>query len=273
MRQTVPATDEPAQLRYENLVDRLESLPTPEAVLTATDWGALEHAYGAAEDTPAMLIALLDAGQRVRSKALDHIDYAVHHQNTLYSATIPAALYVAGILADPRSNVPVETKPHSFPGPLRANLLGWLDSVTNEASDETEAMGRQHGFARGDYPPVIGIRRIRPLLFPAVSACADDPDPHVREAAIAACIPLLDDPRLLHHRSASVPLLRETLAASSLWQYRDRAVEALAAWGEDTSGLEARREPFEACESGSDSASEWGAEPGFAQDDTSGPPF
>lgn len=156
---------------------------------------------------------------------------------------------------------------------MRANLLGWLDSVANEASDETEAMGRQHGFVLGDYPPVIGIRRIRPLLFPAVAACADDPDPHVREAAIAACVPLLDDPRLLHHRSASVPLLRETLAASSLWPYRDRAVEALAAWGEDNSGLEVRREPFEAGESGSDSASEWGAEPGFAQDDTSGLPF
>ncbi|MEU5034064.1 hypothetical protein AB0G48_07945 [Streptomyces rubiginosohelvolus] len=76
----------------------------------------------------------------------------------------------------------------------------------------------------------------------AVSACFDDHNPHVHEAALAACIPTLDDPRLHHHREAVAPLLREKLAASALWQYQKRAVEILSAWGEDTTGLEVRRD-------------------------------
>ncbi|MFE5742448.1 hypothetical protein [Streptomyces celluloflavus] len=181
--------------------------------------------------------------------------YAVHHQNTLYSATIPAALYVAGVLADPRTTVPVDKKPHDFPGPLRTSLLGWLNSVVKEADDEAEAIARRHGFPPEEYPPFVQTRLIRPLLFPAVAACIDDPDLHVREAAIAACIPLLDDPRLLHHRAGLIPLLRETLAASALWQFQERAIEALATWGEDISGLEVRREAFEVCDGPSDTSS------------------
>ncbi|MFE9939145.1 hypothetical protein [Streptomyces hirsutus] len=77
-------------------------LPEPAAVLANTDWGALEHAYGTAEDTPAQLVALFADDQPTRSQALDHLHHVVHHQNTLYAATVPAALYVAAILLDPR---------------------------------------------------------------------------------------------------------------------------------------------------------------------------
>ncbi|MGG8410459.1 hypothetical protein ACM614_29845 [Streptomyces sp. 12297] len=181
-----------------------------------------------------MLAELLDDNQRVRSKALDHLHHAVHHQNTLYSATVPAPLYVAAIVASPRTAVPVDKKPHDFPGPLRMELLGWLGSVAREADDETEAISRQHGFAPEDYPPILHVRQIRPLLFLAVSACIDDPDLHVREAAIAACIPLLDDSRLCQHRPTLVTLLKEVLGVSALWRYRERAIDTLAAWGEDS---------------------------------------
>lgn len=120
-------------------------LPEPATVLADTNWAALEHAYGTAEDTPAQLVALLDAGQGVRSRALDHLDHAVLHQCTLYSATAPAALYVAGILTDPRTAVPVGATPRAIPGPLRAELLDWLDSAANEVTDEAEATSRHCG--------------------------------------------------------------------------------------------------------------------------------
>lgn len=50
-----------------------------------------------------MLLGLLDADEGVRSRALGDLHHVVHHQNTLYTATAPAALYVAGILGDERA--------------------------------------------------------------------------------------------------------------------------------------------------------------------------
>jgi len=251
----------------------LAPLPDHTVVLAETDWGALEHAYGSAKDTPTQLVALLDADQGVRSEALDHLDYAVLHQGTLYSATAPAALYVAGILTDPRTAVPVGAKPRTFPRTMRAELLSWLDSTANKVTDEAEAMSRRYGFPPEDHPPFVWTREIRPLLFTAVSRCLSDPNPHVREAAIAACIPLLDDPRLLGHRTDLVPLLRGTLAVSARWQYRDRAIEALATWGEDTAGLEVRREAFEVCDSQKGNDSDWSTEPPSLTGNASDPPF
>jgi hypothetical protein len=63
----------------------------------------------------------------------------------------------------------------------------------------------------------------------------------VSEAALTACIPLLDDHRLLHHRPPLVPLIRKVLGTSHLWQHRERAVDTLEAWGEDPSGLQAKQ--------------------------------
>lgn len=221
----------------------------PAEVLTATHWGALEHAYGPANDVPEILTRLTDVDERVRSRALDNLHHVIHHQNTLYTATAPAALYVAGILSDERSLRTVGKDPHSFPGPMRAELLGWLDSVANEADDDAAAISRRFGFPPEDYPPFVEICLIRPQLFRATSAFLDAPDIHVREAAVSTCIPLLDDPRLLRHRVVLAPLLRDVLAASTLWQYRERSIEALTAWGEDTAGLEVRHERHSFCDS------------------------
>jgi len=99
---------------------------------------------------------------------------------------------------------------------MRAELLTWIASVANEVTDEAERMSRQFGFPLDEYSPALGILEIRPLLFAAAHEATDDPDRHVREAAIAACIPLLEDPQLLHHRPALVPLIRGVLGTSDL---------------------------------------------------------
>lgn len=49
----------------------LVHLPETAVVLAETDWSALQHAYGMAEDTPAQLVGLLDDDQLVRSQALE----------------------------------------------------------------------------------------------------------------------------------------------------------------------------------------------------------
>ncbi|MFD6287588.1 hypothetical protein ACFWDP_38005 [Streptomyces anthocyanicus] len=223
-------------------------LPDPHHTLTSTDWTALEHAYGPATDAPTRLVALWDRDQGVRTEALEYLYGTLHHQNTLYSATVATALYVAAVLADPRTIWSIDKKRGSFPGPMRAELLYWIASVASEVTDEAAKTSRQVGFPLADYPPALGILEIRPLLFTAAHDATHDSDRHVREAAIAACIPLLDDPQLLHHRRALAPSIREVLGTSDLWQHRERAIDALDAWGEDSSGLEGQRNPFEFCD-------------------------
>ncbi|MFF3317637.1 hypothetical protein ACFYV5_19305 [Streptomyces sp. NPDC003035] len=220
----------------------------PAEVLARTAWSALDHAYGTAEDAPQILLDLMDTDLRVRSQALSRLHHVLHHQNTLYTATAPAAVYVAGILGDARALEAVEKERHAFPGPMRAELLGWLDSVANAADDEAAATMRRFGFPPEKYPPFVAICRIRPQLFLAVSAFLDDRDPDVRAAATSACIPLLDDPRLVHHRDTLTPMLRDSLAASVLWQYQARAIDALGSWGQDVTGLEVRQERYAFCD-------------------------
>jgi hypothetical protein len=224
------------------------NLPDPQWTLTHTTCASLHHAYGPATDAPDLLAALLHPDQSVRTKALDGLHGPLHHQNTVYEATVPAAQYVAAILPDPRTTRAVDKDRRSFPGCLRAELLQWIGSVADTVDDEAEAIDQRHGLSLDAYPPAAALREIRPQLFAAAVSYTSDRDRDVREAAVAACIPLLDDPGLLHHRAAMVPRLRQVLGTSALWQYRERAIDALHAWGEDPSGIEGQRNPFEFCD-------------------------
>jgi hypothetical protein len=98
-----------------------------------------------------------------------------------------------------------------------------MDSVAHEVTDEAESTSRDHGLPFHDYAPAVHIQEIRPLLFQAAHAHTNDPDLRVREAAVSACMPLLDDLRLRHHRTAPAPLMRDVLGTSARWQYRERA--------------------------------------------------
>jgi hypothetical protein len=244
-------------------------------LLTGTDWAALGHAYGSAAEAPRRLVALLDADQGARTRALSYLHNTLHHQNTLYEATVPAALYVAAILSDPRTTRAVDKDRHSFPGCMRAELLRWITSVANEVTDEAAVLSKHHGFPLADYAPAVGIQKIRPTLFSASLPYTEESDRHVREAALTACIPLLDDPRLLHHRRPLVLLIREALGTSELWQHRERAIDTLKAWGEDSSGMEGQRSPFLVCDSDlpADSASIWPADRNCLEGHSEEPPF
>ncbi|MEU1538027.1 hypothetical protein ABZ461_07845 [Actinacidiphila glaucinigra] len=111
--------------------------------------------------------------------------------------------------------------------------------------------------------------------LPTPESVLVDTDRRIREAAIDACIPLMDDPQLQHHRTALVPLVQQVLGTSELWQHRERAIHALDAWGEDSSGLEGQRNPFEFCDSDLPpiGTSVWSAGPWSSASDADGPPF
>ncbi len=218
-------------------------------LLARADWAALGHGYGSATEAPKKLAALLDADEGVRTRALSYIHNTLHHQNTLYEATVPAALYVAAILSDPRTTRTVDKDRHSFPGCMRAELLRWIASVASEVTEEAAVRSKHHGFPLDTYAPAVGIQKIRPTLFSASLPYTEESDRQVSEAALTACIPLLDDPRLLHHRGSLVPAIREILGTSDLWQHRERAMDTLEAWGEDSSGFEGQGNPFLVCDS------------------------
>jgi hypothetical protein len=102
-------------------------------VLHTTDWTRTFHAYGSGADTPGHLALLLtgDADERVR--ALDHLHSALLHQGTVYPATVPAALFVAGVLDRPELDDPASEAVGAAPGALRRVLLGFLAGAAEGA--------------------------------------------------------------------------------------------------------------------------------------------
>jgi len=268
-------TEDGVDMDLPRMIATLDEVETYRVLVTGTDWAALGHAYGSAVEAPKTLAELLAPDQSVRTKALGYLHDTLNHQNTLYEATVPAALCVAAILSNPRTSRTVDKNRHSFPGCMRAELLCWIASVASEVTDEAEVLSERHGFPLGDYPPAVGIRRIRARLFSASLAYTTDTDRHVREAALTACIPLLDDSRLLHHRGSLVPLIRDVLGTSELWQHRERAIDALNAWGQDSSGIDGQGNPFLFCDSdlSANGFAAWTGRPSATEGYTEDPPF
>ncbi|MFD0852175.1 hypothetical protein ACFQ07_08080 [Actinomadura adrarensis] len=52
------------------------------------DWASMRHAYGTAEDVPALLRGLASADPAEREIALDGFQGAVHHQGDVYDCTL-----------------------------------------------------------------------------------------------------------------------------------------------------------------------------------------
>jgi hypothetical protein len=139
-----------------------------DAVLDGTDWAGLGHAYGSAEDVPERLRVLLSEDEGRIAGVWDDLVDTLTHQESVHPATAPAALFVAAILSDPRTDVRCQGRP------LRADLIDWLEIVAAgaiEAGDEF------------DEPGVAECAAIVPQLREAVTALAGDPDESIRESA------------------------------------------------------------------------------------------
>ena len=78
------ATDDPAVTAILDAIDEV-------------DWAALSHAYHAATDTPAHLVAAAVGDARCRELAWSELWGTVHHQGTVYSATVAAVPIVAAL--------------------------------------------------------------------------------------------------------------------------------------------------------------------------------
>ncbi|MFE2325292.1 HEAT repeat domain-containing protein [Streptomyces sp. NPDC059385] len=210
-------------------------LPDPLSLIEDTDWAGLEHAYGPAEDTPVRLIQLLAEEPEDQAEALGVLDMSVLHQESLYSATAPAALFIAAILHDPRTLAQHESY---FPWDdrsrtLRAALLEWLGRVADSA-----AYGERTGADDGNDPGATdAVRAVRGPIYNAVSAHLLAPDPAVREAALGATTALLQAPDLAGQIVTTTRVLQRLLAESTDRRERAATVLTIGSWGEDTTAL------------------------------------
>ncbi|PDP87212.1 hypothetical protein CQJ94_13040 [Glycomyces fuscus] len=103
-------------------------------VLRTTDWTRAFHAYGSGTDTPGHLALLLTGDADERGSALDHLHSALLHQGTVYPATVPAALFVAGVLDRPELDDPAASEAAgTASGSLRRALLGFLAGAAEGA--------------------------------------------------------------------------------------------------------------------------------------------
>lgn len=222
--------------------------PAARELLMATQWDALQHAYGSAEDTPAYLCQLLDEDPEVQAEALGMLDMSVLHQGSLYSSTPPVARFVAAILTHPQTLAEHES---FFPWddrtrPLRAALLDWLGQIVDSAAyGEEPGSEGEYGDEDGDQydgededegerEAIRACRSIRPELYDAVEPILDDPHPDTREAALGAVTLLLKAPDLAEFVPRAAHRLRSVLAADGSRRERASAALAMGAWGQDT---------------------------------------
>jgi hypothetical protein len=176
-------------------LDQTALLPDPQLLLRSTDWAAL--------------------------------------QNTIYSATAPAALYLAGILNDPRTVPAINARYPTWRTEyrcLRAVLLDWLGDMAGDVSDETERIATRQGFSLASVPEVTALRAARPALFAAISPFLSDKDTDVRRSATVAAGQVADAPELAAHRPELVVPLGDVLANDHDRYRRGRAQRILLTW-------------------------------------------
>ncbi|MEU2510155.1 hypothetical protein ABZ621_36440 [Streptomyces sp. NPDC007863] len=213
---------------------REPDVPPYQVVLAETDWGSLQTAFGNGEHLPEVLARLLEPDPKVQVTALSELTELVCHQNTIYEATPPVAMYIAGILTHPAA---MTLRPYRNV-PIRATLLTWLASTAYDASDEIVDRTGQYfpGFLTHDSPLRV-FRDLRPTLYRAVAPYLQDHHEDAREAAGLTALILAEHPALAQHRDHLAVHAHRILDTSSNDPNRRVAWKVLEAWGHDVTDI------------------------------------
>ncbi|MGA5424372.1 hypothetical protein [Streptomyces lavendulocolor] len=211
-------------------------------MLDSTNWASLATACGTGASLPVALTLLTSPDPVIRESALQDALGPVTHQNSIYEATVPVALCVAASLNHPAiaaGGYSHDAKTSSN-RPTLVRLLDWLGGTAYDADDECVAIG-ERSYGEGfldEYEEMRAFRDARPAIFSAVHAFLGHDNADVRHTALVAAIPLIEHPLLTQHQADLASHARRLLAISTDRHHRDRVLDALKAWGHDTSGLE-----------------------------------
>ncbi|MFG3041368.1 hypothetical protein ACGFYZ_31135 [Streptomyces sp. NPDC048330] len=185
---------------------------------------------------------MLDPDPLVRAAATEAALTSVTHQNSVYEATVPVALYAAAILHHPviaSSAVGIEAGAPSH-RPSLVRLLEWLGDTARDADDVCLAHAERHcdpRFPEADRE-MHAFRALRPAIFSAVRPHLRHDDSEVRELALIAAIPLAEHPSLAGHRDELAEQAVLLLSTCAERRRRDQVLGALAVWGHDTYAVE-----------------------------------
>ncbi|MFJ3221390.1 hypothetical protein ACIPLC_36405 [Kitasatospora sp. NPDC086801] len=75
------------------------------------------------------------------------------------------------------------------------------------------------------------------MLYQAVAPFLDDPDPAVADSALSAALAFAEDPGLAGQRDGLAERARRLLLTCDTRWRRWQALDALTAWGHDTTGF------------------------------------
>lgn len=143
--------------------------------LAEVPWAQLHDAYGPADDVPAQLLAVAVAPADVRALAWFELWGDVHHQGTVYEATVPAVPFLVEVARSPEH-------------PDRVEALFFLREIARGDGSHAEVVRR--AVRREAEPIVAGWRREPELVRRAVLLLASAfPDLAVSEPGLVELLP------------------------------------------------------------------------------------
>lgn len=181
------------------------------AALDSIDWASLEHAYGAADDTPARLRALVGDDDAKRADARYWLSASIHHQGSLYSASAPAVPFLVAAACDP------EVKERAWIVRFLADLAVGRPDRFLFAGFDLEAPGMGQWFQGEEAEPArLAFEAVERSLADLL-ALFDDADPSVRAAAaFTASFFARHAERVRSRARARIEREEDDLAATSL---------------------------------------------------------
>ncbi|MFF7249982.1 HEAT repeat domain-containing protein [Embleya sp. NPDC008237] len=169
------------------------------------DWASMEHAYGSAEEVPALLRSMRSADVKERNEAFGEFYGAVYHQNSVYEPTAASLPFLLELACDPGT-------------PDRAAVVELIVGIGDDAMASLDH--------RTDDPLPAWLDAVAELRRRAdtLVAFTGDPDLCVRRAAIPALALFVDE----GGGARAVALLRDRLPAEDGLVERLAVVEAMA---------------------------------------------
>ncbi|MFJ4499192.1 PBS lyase [Streptomyces sp. NPDC088864] len=150
------------------------------AGIDEVDWASMEHAYGPADDVPALLRGLASPDPAERERALDGMYGAVHHQGDVYPCTLACIPFLLELVTDPAV-------------PDRGDIVELLTSIggIDLGEDDEAELGEDEAEGAANYAMAAAAVSAGAGVF--FGLLADD-DPGVRQSAPLALAALHDDP-------------------------------------------------------------------------------